>query len=68
MTVTRKSLTARELIAALEKIEPETVVTWSEWDSERDFTYIWGIAGISPGGSLFSSEILHCYDGLGEIE
>lgn len=58
----RKSLTAAELIVALGTLPGDTLISWSEWDSERDWTTVWGVSGVHRKGALLSGGILDSYD------
>lgn len=58
------ALTARELIDALLTIPGDSMVTWTEWDSERDFTFVYGVRGVHESGALLYGDILESHDGL----
>lgn len=45
-------LTAREMIEQLQKIDPETVPYWEEFDAEFAITYIYGIEAVSESGQI----------------
>lgn len=51
-------LTATELILALTEVPSETVITWTEYDSDRDITYEYGIRGVARSGELLYGDLL----------
>lgn len=59
----RKSMTAGELIAALQSLPGDTVVTWASWDSEYDYTAYWSVSGVSEEGVLQSGQIVRSSTG-----
>lgn len=60
------ALTAAELIGELSKIDPATVITWTKWDSEYDFTYVYGIGGVAPSGELAYGGTIRSHSGMYE--
>ena len=60
----RKSLTASELIAELEKLPGDTVVTIHEYDLEWMISYLWGVSEVSPAGVISYGDLLSSCDDL----
>lgn len=59
----KRSMTATELIQALQSIPGDTVVTWTRWDSEYDIITYYSVGGVSSDGVLERGEIVRSFTG-----
>lgn len=59
-----EALTAGQLILALSKLDPDTVIHWQESDSGYGYWYDWSIGGVTDDGLLLCGEII----GSGDYE
>ncbi len=51
-------LTIGQLITRLQELDPETIVTINEWDTDYGIDYTWSVSGIDPDGSLIHGDII----------
>lgn len=61
-----EALTAGQLIKELSRLDPATVVSWHEYDSERDYSYLWSVDGVNADGELRYGDIIRSWDGTSE--
>lgn len=59
-----EALTAGELIERLAHLDPHTVISWTDWDSDHDTTFVYGIAGVDEDGQVDPSRILNSWHGM----
>lgn len=56
--MTRQNLTASQLVTALSKLDPATVVTTCQYDGEWCYWYEYGISGIGEDGQIVQGELV----------
>lgn len=61
-----EALTAGQLIKELSRLDPESVVSWHEYDSERDCSFLWSVSGVNDDGELRYGDIIRSWDGTSE--
>lgn len=47
-------LNAKQLIEELSELNPETIIYWSDWDSEFDITHVYVIDKVASNGGLIA--------------